>query len=113
MISKRSDARVQILRSEGKKGFSAFWFLPDERLVSSGADGLLLWNLATERHEVLSKREHFSLGGVDAQGRYLVIDTPQGITLWDLEKRTERILPIPPDNTQTLAISPNERFVVA
>ena len=105
--------QVRILRSGGKAGFDGIWFLPGERLVSSGPEGLFLWDLKTGTHEVLSTREHYNPGGLDAQGRYLVIDTPQGVTLWDLEKRSERILPIPFDETTALAISPNARFIVA
>jgi WD40 repeat protein len=104
---------VQILRSGGKLGFSGLRFLPSDRLLSSGKEGLLLWDLTAGTHEVLSTREHFSVGGLDAQGRHLVIDTPQGATLWDLEQRTERILPIPSDALYALAISPDARFVVA
>jgi WD40 repeat protein len=33
--------------------------------------------------------------------------------LWDLEERTERILPFPSDNLNSLAISPDAGFVVA
>jgi len=103
---------VEILRSGGKAGFNAFWFLPGERLVSSSREGLLLWDLNTGKHEALSKREHYG-GSLDAERRHLVVATPLGATLWDLEERTERILPIPDDITNMLKISPNGRFVVA
>jgi WD40 repeat protein len=104
---------VRILKSGGKRGFNALWFLPGERLLSSSREGLLLWDLTAGTHEVLSTGEHYGAGSLDAAGRQLVVDTPRGVTLWDLEKRTERILPIPSDMLSSLTMSPNGRFVVA
>jgi WD40 repeat protein len=103
----------QVLKSGGNTGFHGISFLPGERLVSSSNEGLLLWDLRTGKHETLSSRGHLSIGGLDSQGRHLVVDTPQGVTLWDLEQRTEKVIPIPSAGTQTLAISPDARFVVA
>ncbi len=104
---------VQVLESGGEAGFYGIWFLPEERLVSAGPDGLRLWDLETGQHETLSEREYLNLGGIDAECRHLVIDTPLGVTVWDLEERTERILPIPSDGTWSLAMSPDARFLVA
>ena len=104
---------ARILNSGGKVGYDGIWFLPGNRLLSGNREGLFLWDLRTGTHEVLSTRHHLSLGCLDAQQRHLVIDTPEGVTLWDLEKRTERILRIPSAGTSALAISPDARFVVA
>ena len=104
---------LQLLKSGGTAGFNGIWFLNGERLVSCSTEGLLLWDLTRGTHEVLSTREHLYLGGLDASERYLVVDTPLGATLWDLERRAERVLPIPSDIISSLAISPDGRFVAA
>ncbi len=89
------------------------WFLSGDRLLSASEGGLRLWDLDRGECEVLSERAHLSLGDLDATERFLAIDTPTGVTLWDLQEQTERILPIPSETLMALAISPDARFVVA
>ena len=103
-----------VLRSEGQTGFIYSWFLPGDRLVAGGHEGLVLWDIRTGSHEVLSRRSHKGgAGDLDAAGRHLLIDPPAGVTLWDLEQRSERILPIDTEGTRSLAIAPDASFVVA
>jgi len=121
------EGEVQTIEAGPIGDFSGIWFLSEERLVSSNAKGLFLWNLTTGEHEILSEQEGMMFpnptpaGGfsqcrcLDAKRRYLVVNggAARGTTLWDLEERTERPLPIPADAVNSLAISADGRFVVA
>jgi len=88
------------------------WFLGENRLLASSKAGLRIWDLESGEFEQLSNREHLDMGDLDPQKRFFVIDTPEGATLWDLQEKTERILPIPSTGLWALAIAPNARFVV-
>jgi WD40 repeat protein len=109
----------QVLRAEGECGFFGVGFLPEDRLFSYSHEGLLLWDLRGGNHEVLSERKYAPLPpcGLDAGRRFLLVNSPAGVTLWDLRERTERILPIPTEHLwpsgHSLALSPDASFVVA
>jgi len=89
------------------------WFLSDGRLISASEGGLRIWNPETGDHEVLSKRAHLKRGELDASEQFLVINTPDGVTLWDLELKTERILPLASEETSSLSIAPDGSFIMA
>jgi len=113
-IHELQTGEVQVLQAEGECGYFGVWFLPDEKLVSYGHEGLLLWDLTSGEYEVLSNRQYgWTPSHMDAGRRFLLVATPEGVTLWDFQERIERILPIPTEGTNALAISPDARFVVA
>jgi serine/threonine protein kinase/WD40 repeat protein len=97
------------------------FFLTGHRLLSSSNAGLRLWNLHSDEFEFLSDQVEKwpwgqagpARGALGDGDRYLVLDTPGGIHLWDLDQRTGRRLPIPSAGTLSLAISPDGRFIVA
>ncbi len=104
----------QVLQAEGECGFFGVWFLPGEKLISFSHEGLFLWDLTNGQYEILSDRKYPSFqSDMDAARRFLVVNSPGGVTLWDLQERTERILPLPTEKLNALAISPDARFVVA
>jgi len=93
---------------------TGLWFMSGNRLLSASKGGLRLWDLATSRCEILSEREYHAVGKLDPSGRFLVVGTPEGAVLWNLEERTERALPIAfEDDWWFLAISPDICFVLA
>jgi WD40 repeat protein len=103
----------QVLQAEGECGFYGVGFLPDEKLFSYSHEGLLLWDLTNGQYELLSDQKIDALpGDLDAARRFLVVKTPRGVTLWDLQERTERLLPIPTEKLNHMVISPDAGFVV-
>jgi WD40 repeat protein len=107
--------KKQVLQAEGECGFYGVGFLPDEKLFSYSHEGLLLWDLTSGQYELVSDRKVDPLAGndLDAARRFLLVNTPEGVTLWDLQERTKRFLPLPNENLNALAISPDASFVVA
>jgi WD40 repeat protein len=105
----------QDLQAEGECGFYGVGFLPDEKLFSYSHEGLLLWDLTSGEYELLSGRKYDPVvqWDMDVTRRYLLVNSPQGVTLWDLYERTERFLPIPTEKLNALALSPDAEFVVA
>jgi WD40 repeat protein len=104
---------VQVLEAEGEAGFGGVNFLPGNRLLSHGKEGLLLWNLGTGEYQILSNKPHFQQCDLDSQRRFFLVATPEGVTLWDLLEKTKRILPISLGGLSSGAISPDGSFVVA
>jgi WD40 repeat protein len=96
----------------GHKGtMNGVGFLPENRLISTSDEGLRLWDLESGEHEILSSRKHLWFEH-HPSGRFLLCDTPLGATLWDLEERIERLLPVSNDDLASFAISPNAQFMV-
>ena len=115
MIHDLLTGEKQVLQAAGECGFYGVGFLPGEKLFSYSHEGLLLWDLTSGDYEILSDQMVYAIphGDMDAERRFLVVKTHRGVTLWDLQERTARLLPIPAENLYPLAISPDARFVVA
>ncbi|MGW0064890.1 nSTAND1 domain-containing NTPase [Streptosporangium sandarakinum] len=106
------------LRSPGARGsVTKIMFTPDGRtLLTSGLDGLRLWDLASRRL-IVHDAEFDGLAQLSPDGRFVAVQREQAIAFWDVASHREAGPRIRvPDHTDVItgmAISPDGRTLAS